>query len=79
MSIFLYEWFRFKWSFNTGGKQYKQATGTQLKGDTTACNVKVGKNFGTLSVCSNKSALNYTLNWFQKINKNILKTTQYPS
>ena len=36
MSIFLYEWSHFKWSFNTGGKQYKQATGTQLKGDTTA-------------------------------------------
>ena len=29
--LVLFEWFRSKWPFNTGGRQYKQAVGTYSK------------------------------------------------
>lgn len=38
--LFLCEWFRFKWPFNTGGKQHKQAVGTWSKVKITVRNGK---------------------------------------
>ena len=45
--LLLFEWFRFKWPFNTGGKQHKQAVGTWSKVKIT---IRNGKNCGTLAV-----------------------------
>lgn len=38
--LLLFEWFRFKWPFNTGGKQHKQAVGTWSKVKITVRNGK---------------------------------------
>lgn len=38
--LLLFEWFRFKWPFNTGGKQQKQAVGTWSKVKITVRNGK---------------------------------------
>ena len=74
----LFEWFHFKWPFNTGRKQYKQAVGTQVKGDHNCLKkmkITMFKNFKTENQpliqvwLWLQISIEYTFNWFQKLTK----------